>query len=578
MRRFDADAVPLGPAVPVNTYTTGKQRLPRVAADSAGNYVVTWTSQDQDGSGLGVYAQRFDNTGAPVGGEFAVNTSTTGDQDRPAVDMDDTGFTIAFMDGAGGVVAREFSGPAIAEGTPQFPVFGPNHRLPDVARLDGAHNTLYLAENTDTQGIDGIRTVDGVAQTSFPAFPHGFGPQLARSSLRTFPIAEGGTEAARRAWAAYWDEVGCYGQEYEVAASGAVDERHDLILMVQGGQIVEVGAGRTGGAVFAAQTSDAAADVKQAFAGDPQADVLGIALDNNNNGVLDPDETVSLRPGLTNLGAAALFLTGSIVVPVGSLVEGGALTVDDDTASWGSIPAGGSGDCSATGDCYQVTVSGARPAPHWDEKIVETLSTDVHKEWRLHIGGSFADVPDTSLFYPFVENLFHNGITAGGSCGGYCPTDGVKRQQMAVFLLKSRFGASFTPPPATGTIFADVPLSNPFAAWIEALYLLNVTGGCATNPLQYCPDAIVNRQQMAVFLLKTKEGSTYDPPDCAGIFTDVPCTPGAGFSDWIEELYNRQITGGCVANPLQYCPTNPTNRQQMAAFLVKNFELLLYGP
>ena len=39
---------------------------------------------------------------------------------------------------------------------------------------------------------------------------------------------------------------------------------------------------------------------------------------------------------------------------------------------------------------------------------------------------------------------------------------------------------------------------------------------------------------MAVFLLKLSQGSSYAPPACAGIFSDVPCTPGAGFSDWIE--------------------------------------------
>jgi hypothetical protein len=151
---------------------------------------------------------------------------------------------------------------------------------------------------------------------------------------------------------------------------------------------------------------------------------------------------------------------------------------------------------------------------------------------------------------------------------------------MAVFLLKSRFGSTFVPPPATGLIFTDVPITNPFAAWIEALFLLGITGGCSGGPppapMQFCPDAIVNRQQMAVFLLKTLEGASYLPPDAVGIFNDVPT--GNPFARWIEELYNRQVTGGCVPSPLQYCPLNQTNRQQMAAFLVKTFGLLLYGP
>ncbi len=61
-----------------------------------------------------------------------------------------------------------------------------------------------------------------------------------------------------------------------------------------------------------------------------------------------------------------------------------------------------------------------------------------------------------------------------------------------------------------------------------------VTGGCGGG--LYCPDNTVTRQQMAVFVVKALEGSAYDPPDCVGIFDDVSCTPGAGFSDWIEEF------------------------------------------
>ncbi len=54
--------------------------------------------------------------------------------------------------------------------------------------------------------------------------------------------------------------------------------------------------------------------------------------------------------------------------------------------------------------------------------------------------------------------------------------------------------------------------------------------------------------------------------------------PGTGFSDWIEELYARGITGGCSAAPPSYCPDNPDNRGQMAVFLLKTFGLVLYGP
>ena len=76
---------------------------------------------------------------------------------------------------------------------------------------------------------------------------------------------------------------------------------------------------------------------------------------------------------------------------------------------------------------------------------------------------------------------------------------------------------------------------------------------------------------MAVFLLKTREGSAHIPPPAAGVFGDVPA--GDPFAPWVEELYGEGITGGCQASPLLYCPHNPNTRGQMAVFLVKAFGL-----
>ena len=76
---------------------------------------------------------------------------------------------------------------------------------------------------------------------------------------------------------------------------------------------------------------------------------------------------------------------------------------------------------------------------------------------------------------------------------------------------------------------------------------------------------------MAVLLLKTHLGATYTPPAATGIFDDVPV--GSFAADWIEDLYTRNITGGCSASPLLYCPDNPNTRGQMAVFLTKTFSL-----
>ena len=79
---------------------------------------------------------------------------------------------------------------------------------------------------------------------------------------------------------------------------------------------------------------------------------------------------------------------------------------------------------------------------------------------------------------------------------------------------------------------------------------------------------------MAIFLLKTLEGSGYAPPPCTGVFADVPCSNP--FAPWIEELFDRGIAAGCGNG--NFCPTNPTTRGQMAPFLSKTFDRRLYGP
>jgi predicted outer membrane repeat protein len=180
----------------------------------------------------------------------------------------------------------------------------------------------------------------------------------------------------------------------------------------------------------------------------------------------------------------------------------------------------------------------------------------------------FADVPTTYWANTFIERLYNNGITGGCSASPlmYCPEATVTRAQMAVFLLVAEHGTGYTPPPASG-LFNDVPASNGFAKWIEQLYNEGITGGCGGG--NYCPNAPVTREQMAVFLMVAKYGSGYNPPAASGVFADVPADNG--FAPWIEALYAEGITGGCGGG--DYCPKRTVTRAQMAVFLVAAFNL-----
>src|SRR4029453_17475962 len=145
----------------------------------------------------------------------------------------------------------------------------------------------------------------------------------------------------------------------------------------------------------------------------------------------------------------------------------------------------------------------------------------ISKTWTLHIGESFTDVNnDTAVnfFYVPIETILHNGGT----------------------------------------------------------------GGCAVGPpALFCPTQNVLRQEMAPFLLKGFLGSGYAPPACTGIFADVQCPahPGFPYSDFIEDLSTRGITGGCqVGPPALYCPGDPVTRAQMAPFLLKTLLTGSYVP
>ena len=121
-RRYDTGGAPLGGEFRVSTYTTGYQGRPAAAADRDGNFVVVWTSTGQDGSGGGVFAQRFAASGLRQGPEFRVNSLTAGDQSSPAVASDPDGNALIVWESFGqdgadlGVFAQRYDASGAAQG------------------------------------------------------------------------------------------------------------------------------------------------------------------------------------------------------------------------------------------------------------------------------------------------------------------------------------------------------------------------------------------------------------------------------------------------------------------------------
>jgi thermolysin metallopeptidase-like protein/parallel beta helix pectate lyase-like protein/S-layer family protein len=183
---------------------------------------------------------------------------------------------------------------------------------------------------------------------------------------------------------------------------------------------------------------------------------------------------------------------------------------------------------------------------------------------------TFGDVPSSYWAWNFIEHLYSVGITGGCGNGNYCPESPVTRAQMAVFLERDIHGSSYNPPAVGGsTGFGDVSTAYWAGAWIKQLAAEGITGGCGSG--NYCPESPVTRGQMAVFLLRSKYGSSYSPPAVGGStgFTDVD--PAYWAAAWIKQLVAEGITAGCGAGT--YCPEAPVTRAQMAVFLVRTLNL-----
>ncbi len=317
----------------------------------------------------------------------------------------------------------------------------------------------------------------------------------------------------------------------------------------------------------------------------------------NANGVFEPGEVVVVAPTWKNYTGTPAALTST-----GHFFTGNAATAYvyyHNGADYGTVPAGTAVSCAdATSTCYgmYVGVPASRPV-HFDATFVETLSTGASRTWTMHIGDSFADVPPSRWAYSYIETMLHKGITAGCGNGNYCPDTGTTRWQMAVFLSTALAGADV---PVSGTVpglgdyncvaggtsvFGDVPPDDAGCKYIHYIAAREITSGCGDG--NYCPSLAVDRWQMAVFVAKAIATGAIPVSgtvpglgayDCeaggTSVFGDV--APEDGGCKYIHYIAAQAITVGCGGG--NYCPAATLNRDQMAVFITKAFDLNLYGP
>ncbi len=165
-QRFSSDGAPVGSQFQVNSYSTGQQAVAKVASDPVGNFVVTWMSAlaDSDASDGSIQAQRYDSAGAPLGGQFQVNTYTTGQQGISSLAVDAQGSLVVVWTSVGSpgsdssitsIQAQRYSSSGVPVGG-QFQVnsYGTGVQTSPAVATDQAGKLIVVWSSVGSSGTD----------------------------------------------------------------------------------------------------------------------------------------------------------------------------------------------------------------------------------------------------------------------------------------------------------------------------------------------------------------------------------------------------------------------------------------
>jgi len=171
---------------------------------------------------------------------------------------------------------------------------------------------------------------------------------------------------------------------------------------------------------------------------------------------------------------------------------------------------------------------------------------------------NFTDIPQHHMFWGASQLAALYGIMGGYGNGFFGVNDPITRGQVAAVLVRS-FRLPTDSPPPTPT-FTDVPATNSFYPFIEAIFQARITSGCGGG--RFCPDNNITRAEFATLLVRAMRLNANDAP-AQSIFSDVP--PSHWAFPYVQLLAQRGITSGCGGG--QFCPNNTLSRGEAATLI-----------
>ena len=245
---------------------------------------------------------------------------------------------------------------------------------------------------------------------------------------------------------------------------------------------------------------------------------------------------------------------GSPLIDAGANLQG---IVDEDYAG-ASRPAGSAFDIGAyESQRSPVTISGnvgaAGVTLTYTASAAKTVSSDAGGNYSFNVpynwSGSITPAKTYYTFFP--QSVQYTSVT----------TD----QDVQDFTYEI-------------STFADVKTTYWAQPQIESFYNAGITSGCGADPRVYCPSRPVTRAEMAVFILRAKDGTSTPVPGETGLFSDVPVGGKEWMQPWIEQFYLEHISVGCNSDPVSFCPERETTRAEIAVFILRAVHGANYQP
>jgi len=336
-QRYDASGAKAGGEFRINTYTASANGLPQVAPLGDG-FVATWQSHGQDGSGYGVYGQRYDASGAKAGGEFRVNSHTAGQQSAPTVaELAGGGFVVTWVsegqDGSGGgiysqlydasgaTVGGEFSANTTTAGTQTYP------HVTDLA--DGGFVAVWQSPDGNENGIFAQRfdasgaAVGGEFRVNTQTDSH-------QTLAHATGLADGGFVVAWQSYLQDGDGFGIFAQRYDASGSTMGGE-FQVNTFTTDGQVAASVAGLEDGSLVVAWHSDEGQDSHMHA-------VIARKYD-----------AVSTVPSYTTAEDTDVTIAAADLVATASDIDGDTLTLQSvGNAVGGTVSLDGNGDVAFT--------------------------------------------------------------------------------------------------------------------------------------------------------------------------------------------------------------------------------------